>query len=667
MLRPFVLHSLAPSTHISFFHYGILSWAHLHLSTTKSSVLMSTTSCWFLVFVWVVWWLPLMLARPEEQLGDGCSAKKCGNLTISQPFWIPDWKTGRSCGSLDFVVSCNKTENIPILRSSGSTGFAILSISYESRSLHVVDVYNEEGFNDSSGCHFPRWNTSGKLAPPFKVSHANLNLILYNCTKTLAHRDRALVEMRCVDGTNTFVRTGGHSDETGNYGDYALEGCNATVVPVMSSSGKANASDYERLISGGFLLTWEWDDPKPLSAPLPLPTPAPALFVWVWLLPLALVAADQQEGEGCLDKRCGSLTVSHPFWISDNHEGRSCGSLDFVVDCNNNNPVLRSSGSTGFAILNISYESRGLRVVDLYKEEDINDSHFPRWNTSGKLATPFKVSHANLNLIFYNCTKPLAHQDRALVEMRCVDGTNTFVRTGGHSDETGNYVDYALQGCNATVVPVMSWSGKANASHYKQLIKDGFLLTWDLPPLPAPERRRCIAADAARKRSSHKWTGRGPPVSASLLRRETEEFDICHGLVPAAAPATPDSPPSEFEEGSPSDTWTLSTTATSPYTPVVVDEDGFEIYDPAAFEGSVTCEDFIPEEVLGAVTGAIAARSVEEVEHDAKHRRREVDIDQLLLEQGLEQDRLHHEQEAAKAREKGKSIVIYVDSDSDEE
>ncbi|KAI5019711.1 hypothetical protein ZWY2020_044599 [Hordeum vulgare] len=114
-----------------------------------------------------------------------------------------------------------------------------------------------------------------------------------------------------------------------------------------------------------------------------------------------------------------------------------------------------------------------------------------------------------------------------------------------------------------------------------------------------------------------------------------------------------------FEEGSSSDTWTLSTTVSSSYTPareVAVDEDGFEIYDPAAFEGSVTREDFIPEEVLATVTGPVAARSADEVEHNAKRRRREVDIDQLLLEQ-----------EAAKAREKGKSVVIYVDDDSDEE
>ena len=173
----------------------------------------------------------------------------------------------------------------------------------------------------------------------------------------------------------------------------------------------------------------------------------------------------------------------------------------------------------------------------------------------------------------------------------------------------------------------------------------------------------CVGVGAARKRSSHKWTGRGLPVPASLLRRETEEFDIRHGLVPAPAP--PDSPPPEFEEGSSSGTWTLFTTTSSSYTPareVAVDEDGFEIYDPAAFEGSVTREDFVPEEVLATVTGAVATRSADEVEHDVKCRRREVDIDQLLLEQ----DRLYREQEAAKAREKEKSVVIYVDSDSDE-
>ncbi|KAI5019273.1 hypothetical protein ZWY2020_044161 [Hordeum vulgare] len=128
--------------------------------------------------------------------------------------------------------------------------------------------------------------------------------------------------------------------------------------------------------------------------------------------------------------------------------------------------------------------------------------------------------------------------------------------------------------------------------------------------------KRAGVHDAERRRSSHKWTGRGLPVSASLLRRKTEEFNIRHGLLPApappAAPAPPDSPPPECEDGSSSDTWTLSITASSPYTPareVAVDEDGFEIYDPTAFERSVTRQDFVPEEVLATVTGAATRRS----------------------------------------------------------
>ncbi|XP_073367574.1 uncharacterized protein [Aegilops tauschii subsp. strangulata] len=132
-----------------------------------------------------------------------------------------------------------------------------MDISYEERSMHVVDVQIEEDLNVSKSCHFPRWNTSAKLAPPFKVNPANLNLIFYNCTKTMAHQGRALAEMRCVNTSNTFVRSGVPYDAIGDYTGYALEGCDAIVMPVMGSSGEANGSDYEWLISDGFILTWD--------------------------------------------------------------------------------------------------------------------------------------------------------------------------------------------------------------------------------------------------------------------------------------------------------------------------------------------------------------------------------------------------------------------------
>ncbi|KAI5004427.1 hypothetical protein ZWY2020_031670 [Hordeum vulgare] len=181
----------------------------------------------------------MKIAGPEEeQQREGCSSsgrvRLQQNHSSSQDLWI--------------------------------TWLAILNISYENRSLRVVDLYKEKDLNVSDSCNFPRWNTSGELAPPFKVDPANnQNLILYDCTKTTPQRDTALVEMRCGNASNAFVRAGGRFNETS---DYALQGCDATVVPVMSlsSSGKANASDYERLISGGFLLTW--DLPPPLPAKL---------------------------------------------------------------------------------------------------------------------------------------------------------------------------------------------------------------------------------------------------------------------------------------------------------------------------------------------------------------------------------------------------------------
>uniref|UniRef100_A0A453DUV2 Wall-associated receptor kinase galacturonan-binding domain-containing protein n=1 Tax=Aegilops tauschii subsp. strangulata TaxID=200361 RepID=A0A453DUV2_AEGTS len=232
-----------------------LSYTYLHRPTAKSSsVPMVTASCRFLVLVWI-WWLPLTLAAgAEDQQGEGCSslASKCGNLTIS-PFSIAHREAGRSCGPLDFQVGCSNN-NVPFLRSSGftgSTGFAIMDILYEDRNLRVVDVHKEEDFNVSS-CHFRSSNTSSKLALPFKVNPANLNLIFYKCTKRVA-----LVEVSCVNASNMFVHAGVRFDETGNYGDYAVEGCDAIVVPMMSSPGWANASDYEQFISHGFLLAWD--------------------------------------------------------------------------------------------------------------------------------------------------------------------------------------------------------------------------------------------------------------------------------------------------------------------------------------------------------------------------------------------------------------------------
>ena len=201
-----------------------------------------------------------MIVAVDDQKGEGCSAKRCSNYTISHPFWLVDDQTGRSCGHLGFEVTC-RSNRTPILRSSVDDGFEITGISYEQRSLCVVDLYKRNHLHDTNSCHVPSWNASDQLGVLFRVDPVNLNLILYNCTKAaaamVARRDRAMVPIRCGNRSNAFVRAGGHYDATDDYARYYMEGCEATVVPVLGVHGMANASNYEQLISGGFLLTWQ--------------------------------------------------------------------------------------------------------------------------------------------------------------------------------------------------------------------------------------------------------------------------------------------------------------------------------------------------------------------------------------------------------------------------
>uniref|UniRef100_A0A8R7TR05 Protein kinase domain-containing protein n=1 Tax=Triticum urartu TaxID=4572 RepID=A0A8R7TR05_TRIUA len=224
----------------------------------------------------------LAVTAAQEQQSVGCSAM-CGNVIVSDPFWLTDWETGRSCGSPgspDFELACLNSSH-PVLRSFVPfiPGFSISNISYKERSLHAVDLGKLELLRGASNTCFHIYNTTVKLARQFRIDPINLNLIFYNCTEKAAaaaattRRDRRLVQtamMRCVNASNAFVRAGVPYDPTGDYAGYALDGCEAMVLPLRGSSpGETftNATDYEQLIKDGFRLTW--DPPQPHPTPLP--------------------------------------------------------------------------------------------------------------------------------------------------------------------------------------------------------------------------------------------------------------------------------------------------------------------------------------------------------------------------------------------------------------
>ncbi|KAE8788697.1 putative serine/threonine-protein kinase [Hordeum vulgare] len=230
------------------------------------------------------------------------------------------------------------------------------------------------------------------------------------------------------------------------------------------------------------------------------------------------------------------------------------------------------------------------------------------FNMSSSLAlSPYRTSHSNMALCFvHNCngTEPVRpdYVDATSVPS-C--GSPIFVYLGGSYDrDTPPAVP--VSNCKYTYLPVLG----SQAAPRGRLLALGQEQQGESGPRISGRgggfrcRRRCCGG---RPRSSTSatvscWPPRLPPHPRLPIRHHRS---------------------SRRGAG----TWTLSITASSPYTPVAVDEDGFEIYDPAAFKGSVTREDFIPEEVLATMTEAVAARSAEEVEHDAKGRRCEVDID----------------------------------------
>uniref|UniRef100_A0A453MNL8 Protein kinase domain-containing protein n=1 Tax=Aegilops tauschii subsp. strangulata TaxID=200361 RepID=A0A453MNL8_AEGTS len=186
---------------------------------------------------------------------EGCSPERCGNLTIATPFGLVSGSEENTCMQLGFQVHC--TDGVPYLGYHSGYGLQILNIFPDNGSMVVSDILKLGDFNSSShqGCHVSMADAATKIGPPFSISPLNQNLIFYNCTKPPPARAR-LVETMC--GNNTFVRAGGWYNATGGMNSrYALEGCNATAVPVLVPSGEANAGDYEELISDGFLLTWQ--------------------------------------------------------------------------------------------------------------------------------------------------------------------------------------------------------------------------------------------------------------------------------------------------------------------------------------------------------------------------------------------------------------------------
>nr|CAB3472299.1 unnamed protein product [Digitaria exilis] len=323
---------------------------------------------------------------------------------------------------------------------------------------------------DCQNYTFPSTNTSSKIALPFTISPVNKNLILYSCAEPPpALPVEGLVEERTC-GNSTFVaRVGGSYGDPDNSGRSFLEGCDASILPILGESGEANASNYEELISNGFQLTWQQ---------LPLPPSAAG----------ASAASAAQPGS-CWPKACGDLNITRPFWLEE-PGWPPCGPPSFQLTCNSSGAFLSRSPQQAYRVVTIFAENQSLHVVDINLPL-ATGCPAPTFNVS-TVPPPLIFSSANKDLLFLGkCTGPSPEVPAGFRSLSC-DNTS-FVRFGDGRNFTRDHIAGGIPvGCLFSVVPILGVGAMdGNGEDYLGSMRNGFLLEW--ADVPAGDCPGCIA------------------------------------------------------------------------------------------------------------------------------------------------------------------------------
>ncbi|KAF8705065.1 hypothetical protein HU200_031326 [Digitaria exilis] len=400
----------------------------------------------FTTSVWVAS-SPLPLVRVVAAGGKRCLPASCGGVNITTPFGVLEEQASESsCGAIGFQVRCSN--NISYLAySEQDHQFQILRIFYDSSSLLVADSHKLQALDGSvnDSCRVPKNNSPAKIGFPFSISPSNRILVLYNCTKAPASLE-GLVETICGT-TTTFARVGGSYDDDDGNGNYSVEGCDSTIMPVLGERyGMANASNYVELIRQGFLLTW--------SPPL----------------------------AGCRGGRHASVTAGAGRWQQPG-DSSPCGHPAFEVWCLDAVKGVASLKGSSLHVISIDYPNSSF--VASHTRVAAGDDGVCRtdFNMSVSIAlTPFTISRRNRALCFlYNCSSGTAPSGPEYVNATSNCSAPIYAYLAGAYDVEGS-PPIETDGCTYTYVPVLMGGRESEAmtaANYSRLLKAGFLLEWE--------------------------------------------------------------------------------------------------------------------------------------------------------------------------------------------
>nr|CAD1838234.1 unnamed protein product [Ananas comosus var. bracteatus] len=200
------------------------------------------------------------------------------------------------------------------------------------------------------------------------------------------------------------------------------------------------------------------------------------MILCLLLLLLLLACANHV---GCSpSSSCGSLhNISSPFRLES--ETPRGGSPSYEILCDGGKPMVEL-GSAKYYVTNISYTNQTISVVDPVFVDDNRYCHLPI------PSPPPGFSDLYLNVgenwaLFVNCTRPIRNGRHRRVP--CLSSNNTFVYV-----VVQNYA-YSVNLIGASCgflasVPVGGVVGNSTATDIFELLKEGFVLSWDVGPRP---------------------------------------------------------------------------------------------------------------------------------------------------------------------------------------
>eukprot|EP00267_Zea_mays_P046115 XP_020398461.1 LEAF RUST 10 DISEASE-RESISTANCE LOCUS RECEPTOR-LIKE PROTEIN KINASE-like 2.3 isoform X1 [Zea mays] len=184
-----------------------------------------------------------------------CAPAWCGDLAISYPFWLAGTHPPKCGYDQGFEVTCDKAK--AYLKNSTCT-YQIQSIFYAMNLLRVA-IVGLLSLDDGT-CNVDKFvNASFVPSPAFEIEpQQNQELFfVYDCNLRAPQLPRSWTPLRCGNNGSFTWLSGQYRPEDSSM---ALPGnCNVAMIPVVAYEG-ATAADYQRLVEGGFFLSYYLTD-----------------------------------------------------------------------------------------------------------------------------------------------------------------------------------------------------------------------------------------------------------------------------------------------------------------------------------------------------------------------------------------------------------------------